>query len=92
MQLTAWRMLILLTSALLLSACGAGGFSSFVATPPVSQYSAEVQDLAADELEAMGPPCPRDAVYGGCSAVKRLVMDYGWMREQARAAKGTGAE
>ena len=85
MRRNAWMLSTLLMSSLLLTACG-GGSSSLVATPGLQQYSQEVQNLAADELESMGPSCPRDAVYGDCSAVKRLVLDYLWMRDQARAA------
>lgn len=46
------------------------------------------QARAADELERMGPPCPRDVVMEGCSAVARLVIDYKDTREQIRAIRG----
>ena len=75
-----------LTSGILLTSCAGGGIEGFLG-PPVLDYSAEVQDHAADEMATLGPPCPRDAVYGGCSAVKRLVIDYGWMREQLRVVR-----
>ncbi len=84
MQKPAWMPCLLLLSAIPLTACGAGNSSGLVA-PPVLDYSPEVQAHAADELAALGPPCPRDAVFGGCSAVKRLVLDYGWLRDQVRA-------
>ena len=77
---------LLLMSVLLATGC-ARSDSSPVTGPPVLDYTEEVQAHAANELEALGPPCPRDAVYGGCSAVKRLVIDYGWMREQVRAIR-----
>ncbi len=85
MRRNAWTTSLLLVSGILLTACGRESFST-VATPALQQYSPEVQTLAADELETMGPACPRDGVFGDCSAVKRLVLDYRWMREQARAA------
>ncbi len=78
--------LLLLVSAMLLSACEGRGFRSVVA-PPLLDYSAAVQNHAADELATLGPPCPRDAVYGGCSAVKRFVQDYAWTRDQIRAGR-----
>ncbi len=84
MQKPAWMPCLLLLSAISVTACGAGNSSGLIA-PPVLDYSPEVQAHAADELEALGPACPRDAVFGGCSAVKRLVLDYGWLREQVRA-------
>ncbi len=86
MHARPWLTLIVLTSALLLSGCARGGFRPLVA-PPVLDYSDSVQDHAADEMAATGPPCARDAVFGGCSAVKRFVLDYHWMREQLRAVE-----
>ena len=59
---------------------------SFSAVPSLLHYSSEVQAHAADELQRMGPACPRDAVFGGCSAVRRFVLDYHWTRGKIRAA------
>ena len=82
---------LLLMSAILLSGCGTGIFDrpagGRVAVPDVVEYSEVVQDHVANELEALGPACPRDEVFGGCSAVKRFVIAYGRMRDQARAAR-----
>jgi hypothetical protein len=39
------------------------------------------------ELDALPPPCDRDRVFEGCSAVGRLVLDYAWLREKARALR-----
>lgn len=58
-----------------------------VSDPRIVDYTVEVQELAADELETLGPPCPRDAVFGGCSAVARFVLDYGDLRNRLRAAR-----
>ena len=58
-----------------------------VVTPDLPSYSANVQDKAADELEKLSQPCPRDNVISDCSAVARFVLDYGRMREQIRSAK-----
>ena len=86
MTVRRWTTFLLLASAMWLSGCANAG-SDRVTTPPVLDYSAEVQNHAADELIALGPPCARDAVFGGCSAVKRFVLDYQWVRDQIRAAR-----
>ena len=57
-------------------------------TPPIEAYSKELQDAAAAEMKALNGPCPRDTVnVSGCSALKRLVIDYGDLRQRIRAAK-----
>lgn len=81
-----WKTFLLLAGAIFLSGCESG-VSSLVVSPPVIDYSDEVQQKAATEIESLGPACPRDAVYGGCSAVVRMVIDYGWMRDKLRAVK-----
>ncbi len=86
MRVRKWLTWTVLTSALLLSGCARGGFEGLVA-PPVLEYSDEVQDVAAEEMALLGPPCARDMPFGGCSAVKRFVLDYHWMREQLRAVE-----
>lgn len=83
----AWTLLSLLIVAALSTACAKGSSSSAV-TPDVVDYSRMFQARAADELERMGPPCPRDTVIEGCSAVARLVIDYKDTREQIRAIRG----
>ena len=55
--------------------------------PPLQPYSPDVQALAADELESLGLPCPPDIVIPGCSAVARLVIDYGTLRDRIRAGQ-----
>ncbi len=72
--------------ALLASGCGTGR-SSTLATPELFEYADGVQARAAVEMMHLGPPCPRDAVFGGCSAVHRFVIDYGFVRDQVRAAR-----
>ena len=59
-----------------------------IVTPPIEAYSKELQDAAAAEMKALNGPCPRDTVnVSGCSALKRLVIDYGDLRHHIRAAK-----
>ena len=70
-----------------LSACATGG-SSFVGSPDLPAYSAALQAQAAKELDALPPPCRRDLVLDGCSALGRLVLDYAWLREKVRALHG----
>ncbi len=58
-----------------------------IVTPPIVDYADAVQDLAADELERLGPPCARDVVLADRSALARFVTDYGVLRDKIRAAK-----
>jgi hypothetical protein len=59
-----------------------------IVTPPLIEYSGDVQDQAAKEFKTLGDPCPRDHVTAtGCSAVLRMVIDYGDLRRRIRAAK-----
>ena len=59
-----------------------------IVTPPIETYSKELQDAAAAEMRAIPGPCPRDtANVSDCSALKRLVIDYGDLRQRIRAAK-----
>ena len=59
-----------------------------IVTPPIEAYSKELQAAAAEEMKAIPDPCPRDTVnVSGCSALKRLVIDYGDLRQRIRAAK-----
>ena len=66
---------------------GAEKGEAVIVTPPLSSYSAEVLKQAADEMDSMKQPCARD-IPGDCSAVSRMVIDYGELREKIRAAKG----
>jgi hypothetical protein len=60
-------------------------FKASAVTPDVVPYSREFQAKAAGELERMLPPCAADVANEHCSAVHRLVIDYGTARNQARA-------
>ena len=52
-----------------------------IVTPPIEDYSKELQAAAA-EMKAIPDPCPRDTVMVAyCSAVKRMVIDYGDLRQ-----------
>ena len=62
-----------------------------IVTPPIEAYSKELQDAAAAEMKAIPGPCPRDTVnVSDCSALKRLVIDYGDLRQRIRAAREKG--
>lgn len=80
----AWIASSLLASAALLNGCAAG--SSDLTLPPLQHYSEDLQAAAAAEIRLMPPPCPPDTAFSGCSAVKRLVIDYGDLRARIRAA------
>ena len=59
-----------------------------IVTPPIEAYSKELQAAAAAEMKSLNGPCPRDTVnVSDCSALKRLVIDYGDLRQRIRAAK-----
>ena len=59
-----------------------------IVTPPIEAYSKEPHDAAAAEMKAIPGPCPRDTInVSGCSALKRLVIDYGALRQRMRAVK-----
>ena len=80
-----WTLCLIAVATIPLTACGTT--SSSIVLPPLESYAAEVQNRAADELEGLGPPCPRTEVTPGCSAVKALVNDYKTMRDRVRAAQ-----
>lgn len=80
-------------TSLLLTACETRNFSTvIVKTPDVVPYSPEVMHKAADEIESLGPMCPREIIIPGCSAAHRMVHDYREMRNQARALQRKGSE
>ena len=58
-----------------------------IVTPPLVDYSADVQSHAADEMDKLSHACPRDAVTPACSALARMIADYGTLREKIRAAQ-----
>jgi hypothetical protein len=55
-------------------------------TPDLYTYSPAFQDRAAKELTG-SPPCDRLVLTSDCSAVNRLVQDYGRVRDQIRAVQ-----
>tara|TARA_Y100001938_G_C8095998_1_gene438193 strand:- start:4106 stop:4444 length:339 start_codon:yes stop_codon:yes gene_type:complete len=61
--------------------------AAVIVTPPLVEYSAAIQTTAADKLQQLGQPCPRDVVVGDCSAIARMIIDYGDLRRKIRAAK-----
>jgi len=66
---------------------GAKKGEAVVVTPPLVEYSPTIMNQAAAELEFMRPPCARDIAVGECSALSRMIIDYGDLREKIRAAK-----
>ena len=58
-----------------------------VVTPPVVEYSDDLMTKAADELDFMKRPCPRDVVSDDCSAISRMIIDYGDLRAKIDVAK-----
>lgn len=70
----------------LLTGCATGNSSSAV-TPTIVEYNQPFQSKAADELQAMQPPCALDVILPGCSVVHRMVLDYGDLRNRVRAIR-----
>ncbi len=59
-----------------------------IVTPPIETYSEELQDASAAEMQAIPSPCSRDTLnVTDCSAVKRMTIDYGDLRQRIRAAR-----
>lgn len=75
----------MLSLLILLTGCQTAAFEAI--TPEVIEYSPDVQQRAAEELQAMPLPCPRDVVIAGCSAVHRMIKDYGLTRDRIRAVE-----
>jgi len=90
MRAPAWRLLAILLSPTLSTGCADTGFDRppVVVAPRHVDYAPEVQARAAAELEAAGPPCARDTVFAGCSALARFAIDYGDVRCDVRALRG----
>lgn len=82
----AWIRLSLLIPLALLTGCETGSSSSAV-TPTIVEYSPAFQNKAADELQVMHPPCALDVILPGCSALHRMILDYGDMRNRVRAIR-----
>lgn len=75
---------------MLLSGCAKGvSERPIVLVPDLPEYSQAFQAMAAEELAGIQtPPCDRHEPIKGCSALGRLVVDYGSMRAAIRAATG----
>jgi len=59
-----------------------------VYAPRLDQYAVEFQHQLADEIEASQlVTCPRDIIVPNCSAWKRMVVDYVYLRDRITAAK-----
>ncbi len=58
-----------------------------IVTPPIVEYSKDIQSKAADELDKLSHACPRDVVTPDCSALSRMIADYGTLRQKIRAAQ-----
>lgn len=54
--------------------------------PTLQQYASEFQSRLADEMEALGPDCPRDFVVEGCSALGTFTLDHIYLRDRIKAA------
>jgi len=86
-----WTTFPALVVATLLTGCGTGLFNTntpaapIVVVPAIPPYSQDFQNQLADEIEADGRvPCPPDFIVPDCSAWKRAIIDYGFLRDQIR--------
>lgn len=59
-------------------------------TPDLYEYSPAFTTRAADELQGLGEACDRVEPAAACSALQRLVRDYGVVRDQIRAIDDAG--
>ena len=85
MRASKSRTSLLTASALFLSACGQATSN---VVPELFEYSDAFQERAAEEMaEDDRRPCDRIQPQGDCSAMKRLVIDYGHLREEIRAVE-----
>lgn len=66
-----------LIAMLLLTACAMGDSDAQIPCPPIVDYTAADQAMAADEVEAL----PEGAV------IIRMLSDYSVLRDQARACR-----
>lgn len=55
-----------------------------IVSPELDTYEPAFEIQLADELEAMGFPCPRDIPVPGCSAAHRFILDGVYLRDQLR--------
>ena len=54
-----------------------------IVTPPIEAYSNDAQAAVAAKMKSIANPCPRDTVVvTDCSAVKRMVIDCGDLRQR----------
>lgn len=56
-------------------------------TPPLEDYSEEVRNKAADEMDKLGAPCPRTELVADCSALVTLMNDYATLRKKIKEVK-----
>lgn len=84
-----WTLCLLTASSLLLIGCATG--RSEVPAPESPAYSQTFQTKAADELSRDSRrPCDRIAPVEPCSALARMVIDYGHLRSELRALSEDG--
>ena len=82
-MIDAYQIVIMALLASALAGCSSRSpQTKAVVSPPLIPYSLEVQRHALEEKKKLGPPCPRDAVFGGCSALNRMIIDYRWTRKR----------
>lgn len=58
-----------------------------IVTPDLEDYSKSMQALASKELKGLQSPCPRIEKTSDCSAIHRMVIDYGDLRRKIKASK-----
>lgn len=79
--------LTLLTSILLIGCqTGPSDVVVRVEVPTQYEYSKEFQKKANEEIALLKRACQRDEVAQECSALRRLINDYGTVREESRQA------
>lgn len=81
--LNVWKLSGLFLTLTLLTNC-----ATVISNPQIRlvEYDHAFQRKAAQEIEQLRAPCAHD-VLADCSAVRRMVVDYGDLRQKLRAAK-----
>ncbi len=78
------RLPAIAVTALLSGCAGATSEGGSIARPALVDYPPAFQARAAAELERLGPGCALHARSAGCSALVRMIEDYGELRAMVR--------
>lgn len=84
---SGWKLSTIVAVSLLGACATERSEAPVIIAPLLYDYSPTFQAAAADELDQLGAPCPRDVLLADCSPVARLVQDYRVTRDMIRHAE-----